>query len=226
MYKENEARNRVHPNHLSYNQCLDKLDMKAMRFFTTKDELSARNIEGTLQSALHEHLNPVHPAPLKNSSMAVGRLWKNPDMGKRDGFGCYTVFITYSFLVAKCPDIIALPPGKVQKMQTVVPNKKQKLVTPVELIGKTIVITGSLGLGVTRGNAEAALKALPNTTYRSNMPVITESNKGEIIVVLGKQSKTKGERLSNGGKRQVAADEKLYCMEAEVFVKLIKPIVG
>ena len=62
MYKENEARNRVHPNHLSYNQCLDKLDMKAMRFFTTKDELSARNIEGTLQSALHEHLNPVIPA--------------------------------------------------------------------------------------------------------------------------------------------------------------------
>ena len=58
------------------------------------------------------------------------------------------------------------------------------------------------------------------------MPVITESNKGEIIVVLGKQSKTKGERLSNGGKRQVAADEKLYCMEAEVFVKLIKPILG
>ena len=158
--------------------------------------------------------------------MEVGRLWKTPDMGKRDGFGCYTVFITYSFLVAKCPDIIALPPGKVQKVQTVVPNKKQKLVTPVELIGKTIVITGSLGLGVTRGNAEAALKALPNTTYRSNMPVITESNKGEIIVVLGKQSKTKGERLSNGGKRQVAADEKLYCMEAEVFVKLIKPILG
>ena len=83
--------------------------------------------------------------------MEVGRLWKTPDMGKRDGFGCYTVFITYSFLVAKCPDIIALPPGKVlkvQKVQTVVPNKKQKLVTPDELIGKTIVITGSLGSGM------------------------------------------------------------------------------
>ena len=148
MYKENEARNRVHPNHLSYNQCLDKLDMKAMRFFTTKDELSARNIEGTLQSALHEHLNPVRPAPLKNSKMAAGRLWKYPDQGKRDGFGCYTVFITYSFLVANYPDIIALPSGKVQKVQTVVPNKKQKLVTPDELIGKTIVITGSLGSGM------------------------------------------------------------------------------
>ena len=78
---------------------------------------------------------------------------------------------------------------------------------------------------MTRGNVEAALKALPNTTYRSNLPVITESNRGEIIVVVGKDL-AKGERLSNGGKRQVAADEKIYCMEAEVFVKLIKPILG
>ena len=55
---------------------------------------------------------------------------------------------------------------------------------------------------------------MPSTEYRKKVRVITDSNKGEILVVVG-----------GIGKRQVAKDNSLNCMEGEEFVKLIRPYI-
>lgn len=110
-------------------------------------------------------------------------------------------------------------------MQTVVPNKKQKFVTPDKFTDKTIVITGSLGPGMTRDKAKAVVKTWPNTEFLQKMPKITGLNKGEILVLLGIHNATKGESVYGDDKRQVAKDNKLNCMEAEEFEKLIKPYI-
>jgi len=78
---------------------------------------------------------------------------------------------------------------------------------------------------MTRDKAKAVLKTWPDTEFRQKMPKIADSNKGEILVVLGNHNATKGESVSSDDKRQVAKDYKLNCMEAEEFVKSIKPYI-
>ena len=69
------------------------------------DELSVRNLEGTLHYAFNHCPRAFPDKKSDGSAMTTSVLWTTPDKGGRDGKAAYVLFLTYSTSIANHTDL-------------------------------------------------------------------------------------------------------------------------